>query len=240
MAILTKIRNRSGIAIGFVGLALVLFLVSDALSSGNSIFNSNANNVGQIDGDAISYKQFEVEVAKQEAQFLERNQGQPLDDNTRQQVREQAWNVLVQEGLMSKEYADLGITLTNEELTDLFVGDNIHPQVKQSFTDPKTGYFDKSVVIQNLKQINEKGDEKTKKQLRNFEDFLLQDGLSKKYSSLVKKGVYTTNLEAKKLYEGRSRTAEMNFVVMPFSTVADSAVKVEESDLKSYFNTNQG
>jgi len=239
MAILTKIRNRSGIAIGFVGLALVLFLVSDALSSGNSIFNSNANNVGQIDGDAISYKQFEVEIAKQEAQYLERSQGQPLDDNTRQQVREQAWNVLVQEGLMSKEYADLGISVTNEELTDLFVGDNIHPQVKQSFTDPKTGYFDKSIVIQNLKQINEKGDEKTKKQLRNFEDFLLQDGLNRKYSFLVKKGVYTTNLEAKKLYEGRSRTAEMNFVVMPFSSVADSAVKVEESDLKSYFNKNQ-
>jgi peptidyl-prolyl cis-trans isomerase D len=88
MAILTKIRNRSGIAIGFVGLALVLFLVSDALSSGNSIFNSNANNVGQIDGDAISYKEFEGEVAKQEALYLERSQGQLLDDNSRQQIRE--------------------------------------------------------------------------------------------------------------------------------------------------------
>jgi peptidyl-prolyl cis-trans isomerase D len=239
MAILTKIRNRSGIAIGFVGLALVLFLISDALSSGNSIFNSNTNNVGEIDGDAISYKQFEVEVAKQEAAYLERSQGQPLDDNTRQQVREQAWNTLVQEGLMTKEYSDLGISVTNEELTDMFVGDNIHQQVKQSFTDPKTGYFDKSVVIQNLKQINEKGDEKTKKQLRSFEDFLLQDGLNRKYSSLVKKGVYTTNLEAKKLYEGRTRTAEMNFVVMPFSTIADSTIKSEESDLKSYFNKNQ-
>lgn len=239
MAILTKIRNRSGIAIGFVGLALVLFLVSDALSSGNSIFNSNANNVGQIDGDAISYKQFETEVAKQEAQYLERSQGQPLDENTRQQVREQAWNVLIQEGLMSKEYADLGISVTNEELTDMFVGDNIHQQVKQAFTDPKTGSFDKNVVIQNLKQITEKGDEKTKKQLRTFEDYLLQDGLNKKYSSLVKKGVYTTNLEAKKLYEGRTRTAEMNFIVMPYSSIVDSTIKAEESDLKSYFNKNQ-
>lgn len=239
MAILTKIRNRSGIAIGFVGLALVLFLVSDALSSGNSIFNTQSTNVGSIDGDGISYKQLEMEIAKQEENFKERNQGQPLDDNTKNQIREQSWNVLVQEALMTKEYSDLGLSMTNDELTDLFVGDNIHPQVKQSFTDPKTGSFDKNVVIQNLKQINEKGDEKTKKQLRAFEDFLYQDGLNKKYSSLVKKGVYTTNVEAKKLYEGRTKTAELNYVVLPYFSIADSTIKAEESDLKSYFNKNQ-
>ena len=239
MAILTKIRNRSGIAIGFVGLALVLFLVSDALSSGNSIFNAQSTNVGSVDGDGISYKQLELEIAKQEENYKERNQGQPIDDNTKNQIREQSWNVLVQEAIMTKEYSDIGLTITNDELTDLFIGDNIHPQVVQSFTDPKTGSFDKNVVIQNLKQINEKGDEKTKKQLRAFEDFLYQDGLNKKYSSLVKKGAYTTNLEAKKLYEGRTRTAELNYVVMPYFSVADSTIKTEESDLKSFFSKNQ-
>jgi peptidyl-prolyl cis-trans isomerase D len=88
MAILTKIRNRSGIAIGFVGLALVLFLVSDALSSGNSIFNAQSTNVGSVDGDGISYKQLELEIAKQEENYKERNQGQPIDDNTKNQIRE--------------------------------------------------------------------------------------------------------------------------------------------------------
>jgi peptidyl-prolyl cis-trans isomerase D len=239
MAILTKIRNRSGIAIGFVGLALVLFLVSDALSSGNSIFNAQSNNVGTIDGDAITYKEFEMEVARQEEMLKERNQGQPIDDNTRSQIREQSWNMLVQKSLMGKEYGELGIAVSNEELNDLFAGDNIHPQVKQSFTDPNTGVFDKNIVIQNLKQIVEKGDEKTKKQLRDFEDYLLEDGLNRKFVALVKKGVYTTNLEAKKLYEARTKTAELNFVVMPYATIADSTIKVEESDLKSFFNKNQ-
>lgn len=239
MAILTKIRNRSGIAIGFVGLALVLFLVSDALSGSNSFLNAKSNDVGTIDGDAITYKQFEMEVAKQEEMFKERSQGQPIDDNTKNQIREQAWNIIIQKNLMGKEYVDLGLTVSNEELQDLFVGDNIHPQVKQSFTDPKTGTFDKNVVIQNIKQILEKGDEKTKKQLRDFEDYLLQDGLNKKYASLIKKCTYTTNLEAKKLYESRTRTAELNYVVIPFNSVADSSIKVEEGDLKSYFNKNQ-
>lgn len=239
MAILTKIRNRSGIAIGFVGLALVLFLVSDALSSGNSIFNAQSNNVGTIDGDAITYKEFEMEVARQEEMLKERNQGQPIDDNTRTQIREQAWGMLVQKSLMGKEFGELGLVVSNEELNDLFAGENIHPQVKQSFTDPNTGVFDKNIVIQNLKQIVEKGDEKTKKQLRDFEDYLLDDGLNRKFVALVKKGVYTTNLEAKKLYEARTKTAELNFVVMPFASIADSTIKVEESDLKSFFNKNQ-
>lgn len=239
MAILTKIRNRSGIAIGFVGLALVLFLVSDALSSGNSIFNAQSNNVGTIDGDAITYKEFEMEVARQEEMLKERNQGQPIDDNTRTQLREQAWGMLVQKSLMGKEFGELGLVVSNEELNDLFAGENIHPQVKQSFTDPNTGVFDKNIVIQNLKQIVEKGDEKTKKQLRDFEDYLLDDGLNRKFVALVKKGVYITNLEAKKLYEARTKTAELNFVVMPFASIADSTIKLEESDLKSFFNKNQ-
>lgn len=239
MAILTKIRNRSGLAIGFVGLALVLFLVSDALTSGNSIFNSSSNDIGKIDGESISIKQLEMEIAKQEDAYLQRSQGQPLDENTRNQIKEQAWNTIVQQNLMSKEFTDLGITVSNDELSDLFYGDNIHPQVKQAFTDPKTGAFDKNIVIQNLKQITEKGDEKTKKQLRDFEDYLYQDGMSRKYTSLLKKGIYTTNLEAKKLYESRTRTAELNYVVLPFNAVADSTIKKEESDLKSYFNKNQ-
>jgi peptidyl-prolyl cis-trans isomerase D len=52
MAILTKIRNRSGLAVGFVGLALALFVISDALNSNTAIFGGKGNSttVGEIAG----------------------------------------------------------------------------------------------------------------------------------------------------------------------------------------------
>ena len=39
MSILEKIRNRSGLAIVFVGGALALFVISDALQSNSRIFS---------------------------------------------------------------------------------------------------------------------------------------------------------------------------------------------------------
>ena len=164
MSILEKIRNRSGLAIVVVGGALALFVISDALQSNSRIFGgSQSTSVGVIDGEEIGVKAFEAKVTEN-------------TELTRQQMGpdapiEQTWSQMIMEGIMEGEYEDLGIKVTNEELTDMFVGDNIHPQVKQSFTNPQTGVFDKSMVISNLKQINEKGDADAKKRLHDFETY---------------------------------------------------------------------
>lgn len=238
MSIITKIRNRSGLAIAFVGGALLLFVVSDALNSNYGLFGGGqSTDVGEIAGESIGIKQFEEKMNLIEEQFKAR--GQNIDDNTRNSIREQAWNQLIQEKLVNKEFADLGINVGTDELADMFYGDNIHQAVKQNFTDPKTGSFDKNQVLQSLKQISAGNDEKIKAQLKEFEDYLVTDGMSRKYAQLVKKGVFTTTLEAKNLYNARTRTAELSYVAMPYTSVSDSAVKIDESELKSYFNKNQ-
>ncbi len=241
MSILENIRKRSGLAIVVVGGALALFVISDALNSNSSLLGgrgSNSNNVGEVDGEQIGIKQFEAKIQENIELYKQRSQQTNIDQNTQDMLREQTWNQLIQEGLMNKEYAELGITVTNEELADMFYGENIHPQVKQSFTDPKTGVFDKGVVIRQLKQINEGTDEKVKKQVIDFEDYLSKDGLSKKYNDLLKKGIYATSLEAKEKYTDRTKTADLELVAVNYFTIADSTIKADESELKSYFNKN--
>ena len=145
MSILEKIRNRSGLAIVVVGGALALFVISDALQSNSRIFGgSQSTDVGVIAGEKIGVKAFEAKVAQNTE--LTRQQMGPdakMDQNTIDMVREQTWSQMVMEGIMTGEYEDLGIKVTDEELLDMFTGDNIHPQVKQSFTNPQTGAFDK-------------------------------------------------------------------------------------------------
>ena len=49
MATLQKIRNRGGVLVSIViGLALVAFIVGDALSSGASLINRSRNKVGEV------------------------------------------------------------------------------------------------------------------------------------------------------------------------------------------------
>jgi len=241
MAILTKIRNRSGLAIGAVGVALLLFVISDALNSNYGIFGGgrNSNDVGEIDGEKIGIKMFSQKMDEQIENYKARNPNQPIEDNTRTQLNEQTWNMILQEHIMGKEYAELGIVVSNDELGDLFYGENIHPQVRQSLSDPKTGAFDKNNVLRILKRIGEGTDEKEKKQLKDFEDYVVNDVLTRKYAQLLKKGIYASSLDAKNLYKTRTRSAEMNYVALAYNTVSDSTIKADEKDLKAYFNKNQ-
>jgi peptidyl-prolyl cis-trans isomerase D len=157
MAILTKIRNRSGLAIGMVGGALLLFVISDALNSNFGLFSGQAanNNVGEIDGETIGIRQFEEKLEFNTENFKMRTQQENVDENTRTQLREQTWAQYINDYMMLKEYKELGIEVSNEELEDMLMGKNIHPQIIQSFTDPKTGTFDINAVKNYLKQVAE-------------------------------------------------------------------------------------
>ena len=67
MATLQTIRNRGGLLVSIViGLALLAFIVGDALNSGSQIFNSGKNEVGEIAGEGISIIDFQNRVAKNE------------------------------------------------------------------------------------------------------------------------------------------------------------------------------
>lgn len=241
MSIITKIRNRSGLAIGLVGLALVLFVVSDALNSNYGLFGGGpqANNVGQINGESIGIKQFEERLERNLVKFKARTQQDNVDENTKGQLREQTWNEFINDFLMGKEYDQIGIKVSNDELQDMIYGNNIHSQIKQAFTDPNTQQFDVNNVKRYLKQVSESTDEKVKSQWKDFEDFLVTETLQKKYTTLLKKGVYATSLEAKHVFANRSNSAELNFVTLPFANIADTTITAEESDLKSYFKKQQ-
>jgi peptidyl-prolyl cis-trans isomerase D len=120
----------------------------------------------------------------------------------------------------------------------MIYGNNIHPQIKQSFTDPNTGMFDVNNVKRYLKQTAEGTDETAKAQWKEFEDFLITETLQRKYANLLKRSLYATTVDAKNLYTSRTQSSEVNFVALSYNTIADSTIVPEESDLKSYFKKN--
>jgi peptidyl-prolyl cis-trans isomerase D len=240
MSVLEKIRNKSGLAIVVVGGALALFVISDALNSNSRLLSGNDNNVGVIDGESVSIKTFEQEFEKNLNSYKVRSQQESVDQNTTDMIREQTWNQLIMDGLMVKEYDNLGITVTNDELFELVQGEDPHPQIKSApiFTNQQTGQYDRSMVVRFLKEMQEGTNEEAKSQWLEFESGLVKETESKKYNTLFKKGVYATSLEAKSLYAKRNRTVDMDIVAVNMFTIADSTIAVTDSDLKSYLNKN--
>ena len=240
MSILERIRNRSGLAIIVVGGALALFVISDALQSNSHLFGGDATSVGEIAGDKIDIKMYDAKVTENENNYKQRQNGGAIDQNTSEQIREQTWTQMVQEAILDKQYKDLGIEVTNDELFDLVQGDNPHEQIKSApiFQNKQTGMFDRTLVIRFLKQLQESDDNQAQTQWVQFEEGLAKETLVKKYNSLVKKGIYTTNFEAKQKYTERMRNLDYEMVAVNYFTIPDSAIKVEDDALKSYFNKN--
>ena len=240
MSIIQSIRNNSAIAIGIVALGLVLFLAGDALMSGGSSLFGQDDTIGEINGEEISAVQYNATVERLRNQFMIQNQGQSPDEATMQQIREQAWNQLVFEYAYKPQFDELGIKVTQEEIYDMVQGNYVHPAVRQAFTNPETGQFDKNQIIAFLKNLDsEQMDPYQRAAWQVFENQLPEDRLRTRYENLFTKSVYTPAAAAKREYEQQAAKADVKYLFVPYSSIPDSAVSVTDADLEAYLNENR-
>ncbi|MEY2793433.1 MAG: Peptidylprolyl isomerase [Bacteroidota bacterium] len=233
MALITKIREKSGIAAAAIAISLILFLVgSDIFQGKSSLFGTNSQEVGEIAGEKIMIADFQKKVEEATANYTAQT-GKGPGEQEQQMIREQVWNQLVLDIAYKKEFDALGIKVSDEELVDMVQGNNIHPSVRQQFTNPQTGQFDKTFVIQFLKNLKTMPVQQ-QQAWANFEKSLSQDRLRSKYESLLRLSNFVTSNEAQKEYQTQTAKFNARFVHVPFYSINDSTVKVEESQLEEY------
>ena len=236
MALLNKIRERSGLAVGIIAFGLILFLVGSEVFSPNSML-FNRNNVGEIDGVTISTQMYTQAIQEQEQNFINRTGSRPSSDQSRQ-VRDFAWQSLVSEIAYQHQYEDLGIVVTDDERYDIVQGGNIMPEVMSYFRDPETGEFNPELQRQFFANYNQYSPEQ-RAQWQGIENLLVDARQRIKYESLLTKSAYVTTAEAKKAYENQNTVAEARYLYVPYYTIPDSAVSLSDSDLRNYFNAHQ-
>ncbi|MCK5906492.1 MAG: SurA N-terminal domain-containing protein, partial [Flavobacteriales bacterium] len=117
MATLNKIRSKSGALIVIIGFALFAFVLGDLFKSGSSILKGKQNVVGVIDGNEISYQDFNPEVQR----TLEAYKQQGLTSVT--QVSNIVWNNMERRILIDEEVDKLGLNIGEDELWNLIITD---------------------------------------------------------------------------------------------------------------------
>jgi len=241
MAVIMKIRNRLGaVILVLIGLAIVSFLLMDALNSNSSLLTGTSDAVGSINGEPVSIKAFDARYQETIENYKQQVQQTNVDEQTTLALRDQTWAQMVNEMLMSKEYEALGIQVTSDELLDMVQGTNPHPAVVQAFSDPNTKKFDAAQVGLFLQNMDNDTTGDTRKRWLNFEKYLKEDRIKSKYNNLVKKGLYVPTWLAKADYELKNTTANFDFVFLPYSNIKDEEVKVTDDDIRNYINKNKG
>lgn len=240
MATLQKIRTRAGLLVAIViGLSLAAFILGDMLQGGSSMFQRNRLEVGVIDGESVQYPDFQKQVEELGEIFKQNYGTTQLDDNMWAQVREQAWQKNISDIVMGDAYEKLGISISSDELFDMLQGANPHPIVRQIFSNPETGQFDRASVVRFLKSLETGVAADQRAYWLNLETQIIDERTQSKYTNMVAKGLYVTSEEAQTSAVAGSKTVNFDYISLPHSSVSDDEVEVTEKDLKQYYNANQ-
>lgn len=236
MATLQTIRNRGGLLVSIViGLALVAFIVGDALNSGASIFNSSRNEVGEIAGESISIMDYQNKINKNEEMIKMMNGTSALSEEQQAMLRENTWQQMVMDIVMNREYDELGISVSGDELYDMLLGDNMNPTVRQMF-----GNADPNQIRAYIKSLMDLPASNPQKAFwLNLEDQITTTRKQAKYNDLVAKALYTTDAQAEEMAENGAAKADISYIVKTYASVEDSTIQVSNDEIKNYYESHK-
>ncbi len=238
MALIGDIRKRSGLLTLVIGAALALFVLGDFLSNRGPKGGRGNNVLAEINGEKILGTDFNQRVEENtEAQKL--NTGKEnLTADEQFQIRQQTWDQVVNETLLLEQVDKLGLTVSTEELDDQIRGKNPHSYIVQSFRDPQSGQFDPATVVNFLQNLD-KVDPQMKQRYLLIEKAIKEDRLSTKYRNLIAKGFYVPKAFAKRDYEARNTRIKVRYYAAPYTSIADSLVKVTDADFEKFYADNK-
>ena len=91
MATLQNIRNKSGLLLAVIGIAMLAFILGDLLKSTNS-GGGYGINVGQVLGEDVLIQTFQEKVDEGIENWKTQNQQAVLNQTVIAQIRDQIWD----------------------------------------------------------------------------------------------------------------------------------------------------
>lgn len=231
MAVIGKIRKHSGLLIIVIGVALAAFVLGDL----SKTQTKQTNNIGEINGEKISYQEFNNRYNQSLEYEKQRLGRQTLTASESFIVRQTTWNQFLHEIIMGEEFSKVGLSVTSDELFELVQGSNPHRFIVQYFSNPNTGEFDASLVLgflQNLDQM----DPASIQQWLQIEQAIKADQLAQKFSNLVKNGFYIPSDFAQLEHQMQTQKVSVRLISKQYSTIADSLITINDSEIKDYYN----
>lgn len=235
MAIIGRIREKTGLLVFAIALAIICFLLMDTGSGGGGTPNS----IGEVNGINLDGREYSRRVEQTLNNFQQ--SGQPIDEAARINAKNSAYNSYVKDVLAKEEYEKLGITMSDAEMDELIYGANPHPSVKNEPTfQDENGQFSADKVREYLDGLRASGDEGRARSWNNFKNFLRRDGMRKKYSSLISQAMYVPAFLAESKNAESNGTAAIEYVKVPYTQVNDNDISFTDNDLRAYLNENKG
>lgn len=239
MAVLETIRVKFGILISvLIALALLSFIIDPTTLQSVSSAMSSANNVGDIDGKTITYNDFSSYVDKYTTVFEVSRNSSVKSDEDQKQIREMAWQSLINKYLFVKNANAAGIHVGEEEMVDLVSGDMTSSVFSQNpmFFD-ESGKFSKDILVQTMNYLNQDP------RLQVFKNYLQESAYNEqyyaKYLSLFNSGNVLNPLMLENRIADNNNSFDVEFVMAPMTFATDSTINITDKEVRKFYNDHK-
>jgi parvulin-like peptidyl-prolyl isomerase len=229
MAMMARMRSLAPAFIITVGALFVLFMV---ISDSNVLeaLGGRTNDVGSVNGEEISYREYQAALERQR-ESTKQQSGKDIPDDQMDQFRDQVWDALVRQKLIQQEVQRLGITVTDQEVKDIILGEDPPAFLKQNFID-SLGNFNRAMYEEAI--FNPQNEQV----LLQAEDFVRQNRYTEKLQSLLEASITVSQEEIKRKFIEQNTFMEAHYAIFTNALFPDSTLNITDENIKNYFDDN--
>lgn len=218
-------------ALAFVGLMVFEWGMDFSGQSGAQL---RGGEIGSIDGEPVTYDEYNVVYRQLYDQQQQAQQNEPLTPTQVRQIEDAAWERVVSNRLIERELERLELQATDEEVREAALN-SPPPTFRNAAAFQTDGQFDLDKYHQYLSSPTT--DPQVLRDLENYYRTIIpRNRLVQRISS----GVYIPDAELWRMYRDQNATATVRYLALePEQLVPDAAVSVSEQDIRQYYRQNE-
>ncbi len=239
MAVLEKIRVKFGLVISIIiALALLSFIIDPGTLDSALNSMSSKYDVGQIAGKNISYSDFQADIDRYTT--INELLGAGRGAESQKQIRNAAWQELLDKYMFVKNAKEAGITVGKDEMKAVMSGEVLSPALAQNalFMD-ENGQFSVDRVrafVDNV-ESDESG------QLRTYWNYIQNTAHNQqyyaKYGALFTASGSDNALQLAQAVAEGNTTADVDYCLVNYPVGRDSTITVSDDEVRAFYKQHK-
>ncbi len=238
MPIMSKMRdNMPAILVGLAILFIAMIVFEWGMDiTGRQGMQYQGNVVGKVNGEEITYQDFEKALQGAIDNYRSSTKQEP-DDQITAQLRDQVWQELVNQILVKQAAKRLGIVVTDQEIVNWVTHspETLPDVIKRNFED-STGQVDMRILQAALAS--------NKPEVQQFwtsvQEYLKEQSLQQKLTSRLYSTVRIPEGELRLQFAQQNEKYDAGYVLFPPQTLfPGSGIQVTESEMRDYYSAHE-
>ena len=249
MATLEKIRSKSVLLIVVIGVALLAFIIGDAITNSRNLFGEHTT-VAKLGGTKIDYTDYIRKREELNTQFENARKQNPAQfaNYDTQLLSQMALDQLMGEVLIDEAANKAGIRTSGSQLSYYILQQPVNPRINEIIQQLNMAGYGVSTPAQAYEIIfNPKRNGITEAEMAPFQNYWV--AMENETSQLVRRNTYqrllagtikANNLDKKALYEDYITTRNVEVAYKPYENFNDEKYSPSDKELTDEYQTQKG